>query len=598
MATQVSQQQLRLLAGRRSLTEDAQVVRFDVHQRIQHALMMSSFIVLALTGLPQKFSELGISQWWVGTLGGLETVRAIHRIAAVVMLGDCAYHVGYLFYRIGVQRRFGCLRMVPTFKDLSDGLQTIRYFLGLAPEKPQFDRFNYLEKFDYWAVFWGIAVIGGSGLMLMFPVLVTSVLPGQAVSVALILHTDEALLAVGWILVMHMFNVHLAPWVFPFNPAIFTGKLSAERYAEDHPLEWASLEAAGGAAEAAHPHAERRRSGEAESVAQGGAGRGGVLVGDALVHGARALVVLVGKKTRVVRAQPLLSFLVFVGFLLAGPVGWSSGSGNAPLISEATATPTPSAAASPQIEPTPTPAAESAEPAEPAALTHRATVVQQFLCEDCHRPDSGWLLPDDDDHAVPQGQACNSCHAPAPEPSPVAVHLVPGDTATQELCTLCHSDFGKPVVHPAAPQVAAAQACSACHGGDERAEPPADHAGRSVTTCSLCHETSTLVAQDVPHKVAGWEECSFCHGDGRLAPLESAHRDLADNQCLQCHDSVRTPPGPPAFMLDHAESKGGCTSCHGEGLLAPLPAADAEHTSEMCALCHSDTGWEALSVPH
>lgn len=258
MAVQASRQQAGVLeAGPRSRA-DAQVVRFDTHQRVQHLLMMSSFIVLALTGLPQKFSDLGVSQWWVDSLGGLETVRDIHHVAGFIMLADCAYHLGYLFYRIGVQRRLGCLRMVPTFQDLIDALRTVQYFLGLAPQKPKFDRFSYLEKFDYWAVFWGIAIIGGSGLALMFPVAVTHLLPGQAVRVALTLHGDEAILAVGWILVMHMFNVHLAPWVFPFNPSIFTGRLSARRYAEEHALEWTRLEAAGGGAET--PRLDRPRA--------------------------------------------------------------------------------------------------------------------------------------------------------------------------------------------------------------------------------------------------------------------------------------------------------------------------------------------------
>ncbi len=570
MATQVSRQQFGVQAvEQRSLSKDAQVVRFDVHQRIQHFLMMSSFIVLALTGLPQRFSELGVSQWWVGSLGGLETVRTIHRLAAVVMLTDCAYHIAYLFYRIGVQRRFGCFRMVPTFKDLRDGLQTVRYFLGLAPEKPKFDRFNYLEKFDYWAVFWGIAVIGGSGLMLMFPVAVTRVLPGQAVSVALILHADEAILAVGWIIVMHMFNVHLAPWVFPFNPAIFTGKLSARSYAEDHPLEWASLEAAGGATEAPPQSAHRWRADEGESAAW--------------AVRARNLMAMVGKRTRMTRARALLSLLVVGSLLLVGPLGWADGGISGPPSPEATPTPTPSPAASSQASATPTPAAE---PTGPAALTHRLAVVQEFLCESCHRPNSGWLLPDDDDHAVQQEQSCDSCHAPAPEPSPVAVHHVPGDTATQELCALCHRDPVQLAPRPVAPQISAAQACSSCHEGDERADPPADHAGRSVTTCSLCHETQSLVAQAVPHKVASWEECSFCHGEDRLSPLKGGHEDLADDECLRCHDAVRSPPSMTMATLDNSQARGVCTWSSGEDLPGPPSAEDAERTDMLCALCH------------
>lgn len=223
---------------RRTRPAGTSIVRFDEHQRLQHVLMMSSFITLALTGLPQKFSDLSLSQWWVDLLGGLEIVRAIHRTAGVIMLSDCVYHLGYVAYRMGIQRRLGPLRMLPGPKDVRDVFQTLLYFLGLQPEKPKFDRFSYLEKFDYWAVFWGIFMIGGSGLILMFPVLATHLLPGQILPVAITIHSDEAILAVGWILVVHMFNVHLAPWVFPFNPAIFTGKMTVRQCAEEHPLEW------------------------------------------------------------------------------------------------------------------------------------------------------------------------------------------------------------------------------------------------------------------------------------------------------------------------------------------------------------------------
>ena len=220
------------------------VVRFDVHQRIQHFLMMSSFIVLALTGLPQKFNDLGLSQWWVSSLGGLETVRVIHRTAGLTMLADCLYHLAYLSYRIGVQRRLEPLGMIPTLKDMRDAARSILYYLGLTPEKPSFGRYTYLEKFDYWAVFWGIAMIGGSGLVLMFAVDAAHIVSGGGISAALTVHGDEAVLAVGWIAVVHLFNVHLAPWAFPMNRAIFTGKMSAARYAEEHPLEWRRLQSA------------------------------------------------------------------------------------------------------------------------------------------------------------------------------------------------------------------------------------------------------------------------------------------------------------------------------------------------------------------
>ena len=218
--------------------EQSHVVRFDTHQRIQHILMMTSFLTLAFTGLPQKFAGAEASRWFITALGGLEAVQAIHHFAAWVMLFDCLYHGCYLLYTIALKKRITPLRMLPMPKDIRDAAMMFSYFLGLSKEKPKFDRFSYLEKFDYWAVFWGIAIIGGSGIVLMFPVLVSKGLPGQIIPVALAAHSDEALLAVGWIFVVHFFYAHLVPRIFPFNTSIFTGKVSTERYIEEHPLEW------------------------------------------------------------------------------------------------------------------------------------------------------------------------------------------------------------------------------------------------------------------------------------------------------------------------------------------------------------------------
>lgn len=227
----------------RTATQAEYIARFDAHQRLQHFLMMSSFIVLALTGFPQKFAELGISQSFVNAMGGLETVRAIHRGAGFVMLSNCAYHLVYLLNRIVIQKRYSALSMIPRPKDALDAFQMVRYFLGLTKEKPAFDRFSYLEKFDYWAIFWGIPMMGGSGLILLFAVQVTQIVPGEIVPLAHTIHSDEAMLAVSWIVIVHMFNAHLAPGIFPFNPAIFTGKLRKDRYEHEHPLEYARITA-------------------------------------------------------------------------------------------------------------------------------------------------------------------------------------------------------------------------------------------------------------------------------------------------------------------------------------------------------------------
>ena len=214
------------------------IVRFDIHQRIQHVLMFTSFLTLAFTGLPQKTHAFGASQWLIAALGGLEQTQTIHHFAAFVMLFDCFYHLLYIVLGVAFFKKLAPLQMIPNLKDFKDAIQQFSYFLGLTENPPKFERYSYLEKFDYWAVFWGIFVIGGSGIILMFPVWATKILPGQIIPVALVAHSDEALLAVGWIFVVHFFYAHFVPHIFPFNPSIFTGKVPKHRYVEEHTLDW------------------------------------------------------------------------------------------------------------------------------------------------------------------------------------------------------------------------------------------------------------------------------------------------------------------------------------------------------------------------
>jgi cytochrome b subunit of formate dehydrogenase len=216
------------------MTRTRDVVRFDMHQRVQHILMASSFTVLALTGLPQKFDDLGVSQAFIAALGGLDSVRLAHRVAAFVMLFDCLYHAAYLVWLLAV-RRVKAFGMVASLQDFRDVWQTLRWFLGLTRRTPDFDRFTYMEKFDYWAVFWGIAIIGGSGLVMMFPVAATAILPGVIIPVAFVAHSDEAVLAVGWIVLVHMFYAHLSPRAFPMDRSIFTGRTPLSTAREHHP---------------------------------------------------------------------------------------------------------------------------------------------------------------------------------------------------------------------------------------------------------------------------------------------------------------------------------------------------------------------------
>lgn len=134
--------------------------------------------------------------------------------------------------------------MVPRVQDLWDVLNMFRWFFYLGP-RPKLDRWTYWEKFDYFAVFWGVPVIGLSGLMLWFPTLVTEFLPGVVLNLAMIIHGEEALLATAFIFAFHFFHNHLRPENFPMDTVIFTGKMTLSRFKEERSVEYDRLVAEG-----------------------------------------------------------------------------------------------------------------------------------------------------------------------------------------------------------------------------------------------------------------------------------------------------------------------------------------------------------------
>ena len=230
--------------------EKRQYIRFTRLQRILHVGMIVSFLSLALTGLTVKFSYTGWAAVLSHLLGGFESAGFIHRSAAVLMFTIFAVHLADLYHL--KRREHGSWRalllgpgtMLPTRKDLSDAAATVKWFLGLGP-RPAYGRWTYWEKFDYFAVFWGIAIIGSTGLTLWFPVFFTRFLPGWSINVATIIHSDEALLATGFIFTVHFFNTHLRPEKFPMDLTIFTGRMPVAELKLDKPLEYEALVAAG-----------------------------------------------------------------------------------------------------------------------------------------------------------------------------------------------------------------------------------------------------------------------------------------------------------------------------------------------------------------
>lgn len=216
--------------------------RFTGVERLTHALMVFSFLGLVLTGIPLHFSYAPWARTMMELMGGVRAAGSIHRFCGVITFGYFFLHLGMLAVRFTRAPDkgaflFGPRSMVPRMKDLEDVIGMFRWFAGRGP-RPRFDRYSYMEKFDYWAVFWGVAIIGGSGLLLWFPVFFSRVVPGWMFNVATIVHGDEALLAMGFIFTIHFFNSNLRPEKFPIDVVMFTGRARAEYMEEEHPLEY------------------------------------------------------------------------------------------------------------------------------------------------------------------------------------------------------------------------------------------------------------------------------------------------------------------------------------------------------------------------
>jgi cytochrome b subunit of formate dehydrogenase len=219
--------------------------RFSLFDRILHFMMLISFMGLVLSGLPLAFPGAPWAARLISLFGGFPTRGIIHRIFACIMTAAFASAVVYIIYflffkkipgRPGFWKRlFGPDSLFPRVKDFRDLWSMLKWFIEKGP-RPEFDRWTYWEKFDFFAVFWGMMIIGTSGVIRWVPELFTKFLPGWIVNVAVILHSDEALLAVGFIFTVHFFNNHLRPRNFPLNTVIFSGKLPHYQLIEDHGL--------------------------------------------------------------------------------------------------------------------------------------------------------------------------------------------------------------------------------------------------------------------------------------------------------------------------------------------------------------------------
>lgn len=219
---------------------ERRIRRFSLIHRILHAMVIVSFMGLVATGFPLKYSSTDWAKSFAAVLGGVQVMGIIHRVMAIITFAYFGIHLGFLGYFFAfkcptsrMKFLFGPDSLIPTVRDLKDFIAMLRWFLWLGP-RPKLDRWVYFEKFDYWGAFWGISVIGCSGLILWMPSLFTRWLPGWIVNCATVVHSHEALLAAGFIFLIHFFHTHVRPEKFPIDMGMLTGSTTEEEMKEEH----------------------------------------------------------------------------------------------------------------------------------------------------------------------------------------------------------------------------------------------------------------------------------------------------------------------------------------------------------------------------
>lgn len=230
-----------------SRPEIVYVQRFNVFARVLHLTVIISFLTLALTGMALKFAD----EPWAGAIasffGSFRVLGILHRIGAVLTFAYFFLHFILIYQNwrksdksilsFMIDKTIG---MVPNLQDAKEIGETFKWFVGKGP-RPQYGRWTYWEKFDYFAVFWGVAVIGLTGICLWFPTWITQYIPGSWLNIATIIHSDEALLATGFIFTIHFFNTHIRPEKWPLDRVIFTGSVTLDEFKHERPREYEML---------------------------------------------------------------------------------------------------------------------------------------------------------------------------------------------------------------------------------------------------------------------------------------------------------------------------------------------------------------------
>ena len=224
------------------------IKRFTPVQRFFHLLLMLSFLTQGATGLSRLYMKTNWGQWINGLFGGYESALVVHIYIGIFMIFGFMVHTVYMLTKIDWKRfpagLFGPDSIVPSVRDIKDFFGHVGWFFGVR-KLPQFDRWGYWEKFDYWAVFWGMVIIGGTGLLMAYPLLSTRYMPGWGLNVALWVHRIEAFLAMAHVFIIHFFIAHLRRHNFPMDRAMFEGSMALDAVRHEKPAWIRRLEKGG-----------------------------------------------------------------------------------------------------------------------------------------------------------------------------------------------------------------------------------------------------------------------------------------------------------------------------------------------------------------
>src|SRR3989339_245629 len=230
------------------MMQTVRIKRFNILDRSFHFFLILTFLTQTATGFSRLFFQTVWGKNLTAVFGGYDTSILIHKWVGILMIFGFIFHTLYLLTRIDFHNLwaslFGPDSLIPTVRDAKHLWQRILWFFGIGSQ-PEIGRWAYWEKFDYWAVYWGMPLLAVTGVMLMYPVMASRYVPGWTLNIAVLLHRAEAILAVSYIFIVHFFVGHLRPSSFPMNEVMFAGSIPVEELEEEKPVWFEQLKAEG-----------------------------------------------------------------------------------------------------------------------------------------------------------------------------------------------------------------------------------------------------------------------------------------------------------------------------------------------------------------